>query len=276
MTLVPDGLRKRCGQYLGRVTALLLLKQVGHESELAELVVEEALPDPLDPRIGLELHAAPVVVYFACFVQQPLLEPGLLWIDDALVLGHVLLLDRRNLRIQLARDRVGEHRADGHVVVVRLMLAGHDGERVELRDRLGASSIVGTAEIVQWVPMLPHGGPPRDDIGVALDQPVGVFAFDTVHQGRVAIEVVEVFQESEAVRLRQIGIRLGLGHAGRHLDGNLLEADGRFERRLVGGIEPIHQRLLVLLDASDPGQGRLEVRVHSGTGMREPECLAPP
>ena len=97
---------------------------------MAQLVVEEALPDRLDARVGFLLDAAVVVVDLVRLVQQPLLEPGLVRVDDRLVLRDVLLLDRGDLGVELARHRIGEHRADVHVVVVRLMLGGHDGERV--------------------------------------------------------------------------------------------------------------------------------------------------
>jgi hypothetical protein len=85
--------------------------------------------------------------------------------------------------------------------------------------------------------------------------------------------MVEILQQPETECLRQVGVRLGLGHAGGHLDGDLLEANRRLQRGLIGGLALVRQRLLVLLDAADPGQGRLEGRVHPGTGMREAEGL---
>jgi len=69
------------------------------------------------------------------------------------------------------------------------------------------------------------------------------------------------------VRLSCRRIRLGLGYAGRHLDGDLLDANRGFEGRLIGRIKPVHQGLLVLLDASDLGQRRLKGCVHSGPGV---------
>jgi hypothetical protein len=53
---------------------------------MPELVVEEALPNPLDGRVSLVLHAAEVVIHFSRLVQQPLLEPRLGGVDDRLVL----------------------------------------------------------------------------------------------------------------------------------------------------------------------------------------------
>jgi hypothetical protein len=41
--------------------------------------------------------------------------------------------------------------------------------------------------------------------------------------------VVEVLEEAEAIDLGEIRIRLALGHAGRDLDGHLLEADRGLE-----------------------------------------------
>ena len=52
-----------------------------------------------------------------------------------------------------------------------------------------------------------------------------------VHQRRVAVQVVEVLEQPEAVDLRQVRVGLVLGDAGRDLDRDLLEADRRLERR---------------------------------------------
>ena len=51
----------------------------------------------------------------------------------------------------------------------------------------------------------------RADVGVALQDVVRVLALQPIEQRRIAIEVIEVLQQAEAVDLRQI--RIGLGCA---------------------------------------------------------------
>jgi hypothetical protein len=69
--------------------------------------------------------------------------------------------------------------------------------------------------------------------------------------------MVEIFQQAEAINLRHVRVGFALGHAGRHLDGDLLEGECGFKRRQVGGQQPVDHRLLVLLDAPDARQRQL-------------------
>jgi hypothetical protein len=66
-----------------------------------------------------------------------------------------------------------------------------------------------------------------------------VLAFEAIHQRRIPVQMIEVLEKAEAEDLGQVGVRLRLRHTGRHLDGDLLEADRRLERRLIGGIQPV-------------------------------------
>jgi hypothetical protein len=81
--------------------------------------------------------------------------------------------------------------------------------------------------------------------------------------------MIEVFQQTKAQNLCDVRVRLILRQTGRHLDRHLLITDGRFQRRLIGGIEPVHDRLLVLLDTPDLGQRNLQVLVHPRARMPE-------
>src|SRR5688500_163989 len=102
---------------------------------MTELVIEEALPDGLDSWVCLILHTAIVIINLAGLVHEPLLHPSLLRIDNGFVLGDMLFFDRGYFSIELPGNRIGEHRPDGHIVIVCLVLAGHNSNRVELADR---------------------------------------------------------------------------------------------------------------------------------------------
>jgi hypothetical protein len=141
---------------------------------MPELVVEEALPNPLDGRVSLVLHAAEVVIHFSRLVQQPLLEPRLGGVDDRLVLSDVLLLDRGDLGIQLPGDGVGERRADVHVVVVGLVLPGHERAGMELRDQRRLPPVRRGPEVVAGMPMLDRRRSARQDVRITLQERVGV------------------------------------------------------------------------------------------------------
>ncbi len=100
-----------------------------------------------------------------------------------------------------------------------------------------------------------------------------VLALEAIHQRRVAVEVVEVLEQAVAVDLGQVGVGLGHRDARRDLDRHLLEADRRLERRLVGGVQPVDQRLLVLLDPPDLAERELQVAVHPRADVLEAQRL---
>jgi hypothetical protein len=71
---------------------------------MAQPILQKALPNPLDTRIILIFDAAIVVRHFGRLVKQPLLEPCLMGINDALVGRDMLFLDRGDRRIEVPGD----------------------------------------------------------------------------------------------------------------------------------------------------------------------------
>jgi hypothetical protein len=271
--LVLDRIGELGRKDLGGIAPLVALEQLGHVLELPELVVEEPLPDLLDARVGLELHAAPVVVDLGGLVQEPLLEPRLARVGERLVLGDVLLLDRGDLGVELARERIGERGPHRHVVVAGLVLGAEDRDRVQLGADVGLGPVVRRAHVVDGVAVLDRGRSAGQHVGVALQDVVGIAALHPIHERGVAIEVVEVLEQPEAVGRGVVGVGLGERDGGRDLDGDLLEADGGLEHGLVGRIQPIDQRLLVMVDAAHERQLPPQVRVHARAQVREPNGL---
>jgi len=76
--------------------------------------------------------------------------------------------------------------------------------------------------------MFDSGRPPGDDVGVALDQRGSILPGYSIHQGRIAIEVVKVLQQPKAVDLGELGVGLVQGNTRCHFDGDLLKSDRRF------------------------------------------------
>ena len=85
--------------------------------------------------------------------------------------------------------------------------------------------------------------------------------------------MVEVLEQAEAIDLRQVRVRLVLGDAGRDLDRDLLEADRGLERRLVRRVEPVDQRLLVLLERRTWASASCSGSVHARAGVPEAQRL---
>jgi hypothetical protein len=154
VAVIPDRLREGRREDLGRVALLRLLEQIRHEAEMPELILEEALPNALDGRIVLIFHTAVVVINFGGLVQQPFLQPCFIGINNGLVLRDMLLLNGGDLRIELPGDRVGEHGANRHVVIMGLMFPAHDGECVQLGDQGGLRAIIGRAQVITGVAVL--------------------------------------------------------------------------------------------------------------------------
>jgi len=269
LALEGDRLGQLLGQDLRRVALLVLLEELDGDAQVPQLVVEEALPDRLDARIALGLHAAVVVVHLARLVQHPLLEPGLVRVDDRLVLRDVLLLDVRDLGVELPRHGVGVRRPDVHVEVVGLLLGRHDRERVHLGEGMRLLAVVRSAQLVLGRAVLVHGGPAGQDVRVALKDVVRILALEPVHERGVAVHMVEVLEQAVPVDLREVLVGLGLRHGRGDLDGDLLVADRGLERRVVGAQEPVDHRRLVLLLAPHLRQRQLQGLVHPRAGMLE-------
>src|SRR5690606_10985667 len=97
--------------------------------------------------------------------------------------------------------------------------------------RVGA--VIVLAEIVRWRAVFVDGRPAGNDVGVTLEDVVGILSLDPIKQGGVAVHVVEVFQHAVPVGLCQIRIGLGLGHGGGHFNCHLFIADGGLKRRKI-------------------------------------------
>ena len=78
--------------------------------------------------------------------------------------------------------------------------------------------------------MLFGGRPARKNVRVALQDVVRVLALEAIAQLGVPVEVVEVFQQTEAMHLRHVRIRFTQRDVRRHLDRHLLVSDGGLER----------------------------------------------
>ena len=87
-------------------------------------------------RVGLRLHEGVVEVALVVLVVDQPLPPGLARVDERLVVGDVLLLDQPDLLVELAGDRLHVGGADVHVEVHGLLLGRHDGQRVQLGERV--------------------------------------------------------------------------------------------------------------------------------------------
>ena len=265
---------KLVGDHFTCIAPLPRLEELADEAQLPQLELQHPLPDQLDPRMSLLPQAAPVGVDLGRLVEQPLGEPALLRRDERLVLRDVLLLDRGDLGVELTGDRVAEERPDVHVVVVRLVLGRDQGIGVQLGEGMRRGRIVRPAQVVERMPVLDHRRPAGSNVRVRLRDVVRIAAFQAVVERCVSVQMVEVFEEPESVRLRQVRIRFLLRDVGGELDGDLLVAQRGLEGRLVRWMEPVHQRLLLLLDPPDPRQRLAQLAVHARGDMQEPELLA--
>ncbi len=112
-----------------------------------------------------------------------------------------------------------------------------------------------------------------DDVGIALQDVVGILALEAIEHRRVAVQVIEVFQQAEAIGLRLVGVRLVLRHGGGHLDGDLLVGDGGFQRRVVGADQPVDHGRLVLLGAADLRQRQAQILVEAGDAVAQAQSI---
>jgi hypothetical protein len=108
LAFIRQWLGEGLGENLEWIALRRLLEQLGNCIEMALLVVEHALPNAFDARIGFLQRTAPIVVNLHRLMHQPLLEEGLRWIEQRFVLRHVLFFYRGDFCIQLTRERIGE------------------------------------------------------------------------------------------------------------------------------------------------------------------------
>lgn len=71
--------------------------------------------------------------------------------------------------------------------------------------------------------------PAGHEVGVVLQDVVGVLTLQPVEHDGIAIKRIEVFQQGEAIRLSLVRIGLILGDGGGHLDRHLLVGNGGFQ-----------------------------------------------
>jgi hypothetical protein len=102
--------------------------------------------------------------------------------------------------------------------------------------------------------MFDDGRSAGEHVRITLQNIVRVLAFEPIQQGRVAIHVIEVFEQAEAIYLREVRIGFLLCQRSRELDGDLLITDGRLERRVIGAQQPVDHRRLMVLDATYLGE----------------------
>lgn len=143
LALVSDRFRQNGGHHALSVPIFMLFEKTAHYVELAQLIIQEPLPNRFNARIFFLFGTAVVVIDFIGFVQQPLFEPSFIRIDNRLLLSHMLLFDMSDFRIQLPGQRIAEERPNIHVVISGLLLSGHDRQRMHFGQRLGVSTVVG-------------------------------------------------------------------------------------------------------------------------------------
>ena len=149
------------------------------------------------------------------------------------------------------------------------MFPRRDGEGIQLGQRRRLGSVVVFAQVIVGVAVLDGGGTAGGDIGVALNDVPDVQALQPVRQRGIPVEVVEIFQQPEAQRLRDVGIGFVLGQGGGHLDRHLFVGQRGLEHGLVGGVEPIHQRLLEMSHSPDLGHLRPKLLVEAGSVVQK-------
>nr|WP_232291922.1 hypothetical protein [Frankia sp. QA3] len=192
-------------------------------------------------------------------MQDELLEPALTRVEHRPVLGDMLLLHHRDLRVQATRDRFEIAVPDRHVEVHRLLLGRDDRERVKPAQGIHRVLVVVLADVVRRVAVLGEGGPAGHDLGEPVDHLFGFLSFEQLVQVGVPVEVIEVLEQAEVVGLLQIRVRFAAGQPGGEIHRLLLVAQCHLERRLLPGSEPVHD-LLLLLDPPDLRQRRLHFR----------------
>src|SRR5690606_30785694 len=106
-------------------------------------------------------------------------------------------------------------------------------------------------------------------IGVALQDVVRDLAFQAIQQRRVAIHVIEVFQQAEAIDLSQVGIGFLLRQGRGDFDGDLLITAGGLQRRVIRASTPVEYPDLRLFHTTDLGERPSQVEVEAGGCVRE-------
>src|SRR5690606_37355849 len=116
LTLELDHARQCTAQHFSRVAPINLLEDVAGHIQMAQLVIEEAFLQRLDPGVFFLYSVTGVGVALHRLVHQPLFHQALRRVHERDILSHVLLLHRGDFRVEHACVRIGEGRPDVHVV----------------------------------------------------------------------------------------------------------------------------------------------------------------
>src|SRR5690606_11335896 len=160
-----------------------------------------------------------------------------------------------------------------HVVVVGLVLGPGNQRRVDLGDQRRLGLVVVLPQVVLRRAVMLGGRATGDQIGIALQDVVCILAFKPVQHRGISIQMIEVLQQTEAIGLGLVGIRLILGDCRGHLDGNLLVGNGSFQRGMVGRQQPVHSSALMLFHPADLRQGQLQSLVEPRQVMLVSQCV---
>jgi hypothetical protein len=168
--------RERAAEEHVRLDPLVLLEHLAPELEVGQLHVEELVPDLADAEVGLLLVAVVIVVDLHQLVEDLPLEHRLARVEQRLVKGDVLLLDLADLGVELPREPIGVLRPLVLVVGVGLLLAGQEGQDVELAQWQRPILLVVLEQPDLRVVVMVLGRTARDDLGLPLDDRVRVLA----------------------------------------------------------------------------------------------------
>ena len=254
------------GDHLPPLLALALLQQALGDVQVHQLLLEHKAPDLPDARVGFRLVAAPVQPAFGVLVHQQVLQPAQVGVQQAAVLGHVLLLHHADLLVQPLARLLWIVRRHVHIIVHGLLLGGGDdvGRKHVQRGRICAGH--GVADGVIGVAMVGDGGTAGHDLGVAAHQVLRLLAGLHVQIVRIAVEVVEVLQQRKVQRILQPRVAHALGEVGRQIHRQLLVADGVLQHRLVQRLQVAQELLLLLLAAADQRKLAANLVVHRVPG----------
>ena len=239
----------------------MLLQQVGGLVQVRHLLLEVPLPDLLHVRVHLRLVERVVEVGLHVLAQQHVLKPRARRVQERAVVGDVFLLHHADLQVEVARDAFRLRVAQVHVEVHGLLLAGSQDERAERRADVGRLGVARHAHGIERVAVMRDGRAARRDLDGVLHELVGGQVLVHLEQVRVAVQVVEILEQREVHAGFRVRVGLVHGEPRREVDGQLLVADGRLERRLVGGQQPVHLLLLARLDAAHERQLAAQVVV---------------
>jgi hypothetical protein len=127
----------------------------------------------------------------------------------------------------------------------------------------GGLTVVRVAHVVVRVAVLHLRRPAGHHLGQLVHDLLRLAPLHDLEEVRVAVEVIEVLQDAELVRLLEVRVRLHSGHPGGQVDRHLLVRDGRLQRARYARQQPVDRPLLLRLDVPQVGQLAAYVRVRA-------------